>query len=671
MILIQKILLIGSVSLALALLPASFAINQATVGHEMPPMSTMPGMHDMTSMHDMTDMPGMSSNSHSNFSTIKNIHSGLWSDATIWQNGRLPSELDNVTISEGTIVTYDVRNSPVLGEITVKGKLDFTRMKSTILSFGNMTIGRTGYVEIGTTENPMPATIKTIIQLASIKEGGAGIDVMGHLEIHGAPIGNTFAKLVKSAENGTSILTVANKLSWNPGDHVVITSTSLNTTETEENFVASIYGYQITLADPLQNSHDGLKPAQGEVADLTRNVVVTSFNPDVHAMGVMFMKGSIGGISYTEFSHLGGLGVLGKYPIHFHHVQNTMSATVVEGVSVWDSHNRFITIHNSDNITVRNSVGYNSTGHGFFLEDGTEENNTLANNIAILTHPGTLRPDDGSAAGFWIQNPMNRVIGNIAVSASGSGFDFSIPGNAPEVIPLDKKNLIESISQQTTPTVLAISSFNGNEAHSNAGGGLHLYRLDQGNSTSFNVFSNMKMWRNNGVGIDITASPSMITLSTIFGNQQGNMQVETNNMTISKVTVLGELPGVRAQLNTPYNGTARYVVSPFGIAFNAQNITIQDSTFSGHLVKGTMGSADLINRSTGSDKLTMEITNSQLMSKNKIIFGYPMNGDSYIKVDNEHNQPSGFVLYRYDTNHEIPCNVDLAYMAVKCPLTNP
>lgn len=660
----QKILLTGSVSLFF-ILSASFVLSHPTVVQGMPQMS---GMSDMQDMSGMTDMPGMShSDAHS---TIKNIASGSWSDPHTWENGKLPAQGDRVVISEGTWVTYDKQHSPILGEITVKGKLDFTRTKNTSLTFGNMTIDKTGYVEIGTINNPIPSNIRTVVQLAATKEGGAGISVMGHLEIHGAPLGNTFAKIIKSAENGTTILTVANNVSWNAGDHIVITSTTLNATETEENTIASVSGNQITLTQPLENSHDSVAPAQGEVADLTRNIVVTSLDQNTHAMGIMFMEESNGGISYTEFSHLGGLGILGKYPIHFHHVQNTMQGTVVDGVSVWDSHNRFITLHNSDNITVRNSIGYNCTGHGFFLEDGTEENNTLANNIAILTQPGTIRPDDGGAAGFWIQNPMNNVRDNIAVSASGSGFDFSIPENAPEVIPLDGKNLNESLTQKTTPTVLTISSFTGNEAHSNKGDGLHLYRLDQGNSTEFNVFSNMKMWRNNVNGIEITASPSIITSSTIFGNQQGNMQVDTSNMTISNIKVLGELPGTTASLYAINGNTSRYVIAPFGIVFTAQNMTIKDSTFGGHMAGGTIGSADIINRSTGMDQLAMEISNTDLLSKNKIVFGYPLNGDSYIRVQNMNHQPS-FILYRYDVSHKTPCELDPYYMSMRCPLTNP
>lgn len=663
----QKILSAGIMSF-FCIISISLVLNHSIAGQSMSQMS------DMSNMIGMPDMPGMSTmpempHSISDKSTTRNVANGLWSNPTIWENGKIPTEGDSVIVTQGTSVTYDKQDSPVLGQITVKGRLDFTQNKSTLLTFGNMTIEKTGSVQIGTSNNPVPSNIKTIVKLAATKEGGAGIFVMGHLDVQGSKLENTFTKLVKPAENGTTILTVANNVSWNKGDHIVITSTSHNTTETEENTVTLISGNQIILTQPLQNSHDGTAPAQGEVADLTRNVVFTSLNKDTHAMGIMFMQGSTGGISFAEFSHLGGMGILGKYPIHFHHVQNTMQGTMVDGVSVWDSHNRFITIHNSDNITIRNSVGYNCTGHGFFLEDGTEENNTLANNISILTMPGTIRPDDGGAAGFWVQNPMNVVTNNISVSASGSGFDFSIPENAPEVIPLDGKNLNESLTQKTTPAVLTIGSFTGNEAHSNAGDGFHLYRLDQGNSTDYNVFSSLKMWRNNGIGIEVTASPSMISHSMIFGNQQGNIQVDTSNMTINNVKVLGELPGVIA---SPYviNGNPdRYVVSPFGLAFTAQNMTIRNSMFSGHIAGGTTGSADIINHSTGMDQLSMKISDTQLLSKNKIIFGYPLNGDSYIKVYDSEHKSSGFVLHRYDLG--MPCPVDLSYMAIKCPLPNP
>lgn len=605
----------------------------------------------------------------SNPTTLTNVRSGFWSDPKTW-GGALPSAGSNIMINGGTTVTYDLASSPDYALITVLGSLQFSRVKSTSISFQNMTVMMSGFLEVGTSSDPIPPNVNAVLRLNAVKEGSAGIMVMnmGMLEIHGTPVGKTFTKLAASVQSGSNTLTVSDNLGWHVGDHIVITSTSLFPSETEENYIASLSGNRVTLAKPLNYSHDGVAPAQGEVADLTRNVVVTSLDTSLHGMGVMFMYGAMGGISYAEFSHLGGQGILGHYPIHFHHVQNSMRGAVVEGVSVWDSHNRFITIHNTDSITVKNSVGYGGIGHGFFLEDGTEENNTLLSNIAILTLPGSIRPDDGSAAGFWVQNPRNNLTGNIAVSASGSGFDFSLPDRAPEVIPFNLGNFQASLNQATSPTILSITAFRNNEAHSNAGDGLHLYRLDVDNASHLNLFSNLKMWRNDGLGIELTASPSLVASSLLFGNQFGNMQVDTYNMTIKDTKFLGELPGISTLMNAtnPYN--ARYMVAPLGVIFMGSNLTIQDSTFRGHATQSLIASADVINQQGGWSSFTIFLSNSYLLSSHPIIFGYPLNGESFIKVIKmNHNPALNFTLYRYDTNHGQSCKVNMDYMALQCP----
>ena len=47
------------------------------------------------------------------------------------------------------------------------------------------------------------------------------------------------------------------------------------------------------------------------------------------------------------------------------------------------AHNRWLTIHGTNYLVVRDCVGYQSIGHGFFLEDGTEVYNVLDRNLAV------------------------------------------------------------------------------------------------------------------------------------------------------------------------------------------------------------------------------------------------------------------------------------------------
>ena len=111
----------------------------------------------------------------------------------------------------------------------------------------------------------------------------------------------------------------------------------------------------------------------------------------------MYHRGSAGSITYAEFRHLGKEGVLGQYSLHFHLVGDTMRGSSVVGASIWDSDNRWITIHGTNYLVVRDCVGYQSVGHGFFLEDGTEVNNVLDRNLAVQAYFAQAAAGAGAA----------------------------------------------------------------------------------------------------------------------------------------------------------------------------------------------------------------------------------------------------------------------------------
>jgi len=609
---------------------------------------------------------------------ITGTKSGLWSDQSTWDKG-VPAAGSKVLIPEGVTVTYDQASSAVLGTITVQGTLAFSTKVSTLLTSSNITVDVGGLLQVGTVASPLPPSVTATLQLAALREGGSVIMVMGDLELHGSPLTPTWTRLASTAQAGAISLTLETAPSWKPGDHIVVASTSLRPQESEENFVASVSGNTVTLQTPLKYEHDGTAPTQAEVADLTRNIVVTSANPSFHAQGPMFLAGAKGGISYAEFSHLGAQGIVGQYPIHFHHVQETMLGTIVNGISVWDSHNRFVTIHNTDGITVENSVGYKSIGHGFFLEDGTEENNTLANDLAILTMPGKIRPDDGRAAGFWVQNPENNLTRDVAVSAAGSGFDFAIPESAPQVIPFLQANFDASLNQATNPRMLKIQAFANNEAHSNGGDGFHLYRLNPVKHGTISWFENLNVWRNDRIGTDITASQFNVTSSTFFGNAFGNLRIEANDGTVTTSHFMGELPGVST------SNTNRFATATFGIEVEAGRATIAHSVFSGHLPKGTLASADILNAPRDLNPEAVTLLDDQLNSPIQIVFGYPLNGMSFFNVVGLNGATGqSFSLVRYDLQASVAssstpassglqeflaqCTSDSSYMALKCPL---
>ena len=172
---------------------------------------------------------------------------------------------------------------------------------------------------------------------------------------------------------------------------------------------------------------------RGEVANLSRNVVVESADPAISRGHTMYHRYSSGSISYAEFRHLGKTGKLGKYSLHFHRVGDTMRGSSVVGASIWESGNRWLTIHGTNSLVVRDCVGYRSVGHGFFLEDGTEVENILDGNLAVQAFQGAplkgqvFSFDRNEGAGFWWANSLNAFMRNVAVECDQYGFRYEAP----------------------------------------------------------------------------------------------------------------------------------------------------------------------------------------------------------------------------------------------------
>src|SRR5207244_1127034 len=121
------------------------------------------------------------------------------------------------------------------------------------------------------------------------------------------------------------------------GDRVIVTATRQTRDNgqggrsTEERTVRTLDGSRLTLDRPLALEHLGTGAYRGEVANLSRNVVVESADPEGARGHTMYHRGSAGSIAYAEFRHLGKAGVLGRYALHFHLAGNTMRGSSVVG----------------------------------------------------------------------------------------------------------------------------------------------------------------------------------------------------------------------------------------------------------------------------------------------------------------------------------------------------
>jgi hypothetical protein len=455
---------------------------------------------------------------------IRSARGGPWSDPATWEGGNVPSAGVKVQIRPGHRVVYDVRSEQVIRSLHIAGVLTFGRAKDTRLDVGLVRIQATddtteeGFdchapasptetgkpcpaLEVGTPEQPLAnhtALIRLVYVEGMDKETCPAIVCCGgRMDFHGAAMSRTWAKLGATAKTGDTAVTLAEAVSgWRVGDRIILTATTRqnklkktfrpstrDNTQTEERFVKGIDGAKITLDKPLTYDHQCEGNYRGDVADLSRTVVVESADPDGVRGHTMYHRGSAGSISYAEFRHLGKDGVLGKYSLHYHLAGDTMRGSYVLGASIWDSHNRWLTIHGTNYLVVRDCVGYQSRGHGFFLEDGTEVYNLLDRNLAVQAYiarplPKQVIPfDKNDGAGFWWANSLNSFTRNVACECDEYGYFFQA-AKTPDFDPVLSVRQADGGRQKVDIRTLPFVRFEDNESHCqrrhafNLGGGV-------------------------------------------------------------------------------------------------------------------------------------------------------------------------------------------------------
>src|SRR5262249_43073950 len=222
---------------------------------------------------------------------------------------------------------------------------------------------------------------------------------------------------------------------------------------------------------------------RGEVANLSRNVVVESADAQASRGHTMYHRGSAGAVRYAEFRHLGKEGVLGRYSLHYHLCGDTMRRSSVIGASIWDSGNRWLTIHGTNYLVVRDCVGYQSVGHGFFMEDGTEVRNSLDRNLAVQAYIGKPLPqqvlpfDKNDGSGFWWANSHNSFTRNVACECDEYGYFFQATKTS-EFDPMLAIQQADGTRKKVDIRTLPFIRFEDNESHCqrrhafNLGGGV-------------------------------------------------------------------------------------------------------------------------------------------------------------------------------------------------------
>lgn len=482
-----------------------------------------------------------------------------WSDPNTW-GGSLPKAGKAVIIPQGVTVLLDT-STPNLAGVTVAGSLIVSEKHGDINATADWLWVDEGNFQVGTVADPYDQA-KFTLTLDGANEDVNGMGYGGRfLLATGGTVemqGNTaksWTTLEQTVQPGSSKITIANATGWKPGDQILIAPSGVKAFEGETRTITNIQAQtlngksvaQLTLDRPLSYGHYGqvdtidgkLLDMRAEVALLNRSIKIQgSEDSETTKFGFHgeFAEGAIARLENVEFYRGGQLGQKGRYPVHFHHLDDAAGSYIKNSV-VHNSFHRGIVLHGTSNLNVDSNVVYNVFSHAYiFSEDGNEWNNSFTNNLGVLAKSipqdkfaffnqgvsGKSTQAEGRPSIFWGRNYYNPMIGNHAAGAeNGSGFHFDIRGGA--------FYLTQPFLNSTNANI-----FRDNVAHSNetidnrltnyavttAGHGL-MMELFNGKSSTPIVFENLTSYKNENGGAWLEDKRQVLKNAVLADNSTG------------------------------------------------------------------------------------------------------------------------------------------------------
>ncbi|MEN3309541.1 MAG: hypothetical protein V7603_5743, partial [Micromonosporaceae bacterium] len=481
-----------------------------------------------------------------------------WSDPATW-GGKVPAAGDVVTVPPGRQVLVDV-DLPKLGGLVVLGELAFADRPTTV---------RTRYVMVhgtfwmGTDAHPLTSAITLVLDGAptdamAMGATSMGADVFsamggGRIEMHGRSEGRTWTRLAQTAPAGATSLTLMDPVGWQAGDRIVLSSSDIDVDHKERLAVTAVSadGKTVTVDKALRYGHASVVttftaggesrsvPERAEVGLLSHNLRITGpDNAPTTKFGghVMVMSGGVLRMSNVELYAMGQVGVLGRYPIHWHFAGDG-SGSLVDSVSVHDSFNRFVTIHQTNNVHVNGVVADETLGHGFFLEDGVEQHNVLTGNLVmgVRTVPAgkAIRKSDAIPAEFWISNPANDLVGNSAAGGKGLGIWYDFNNDSDNT---NRDNAVDLAFGRNENNTTHSHRFSGSDPFPNHAQGSGMSIEDYaGDYQHRGSVVNPNSWKNAGFGLWLDGA--VTTVNPLAAND-GNA-LNCQNTTVSGGLLIG------------------------------------------------------------------------------------------------------------------------------------
>jgi hypothetical protein len=367
-----------------------------------------------------------------------------YSDPNTWSGDFPPIEGDAVYVPKGMVLMMD-QSTPKLKTIIVEGSIVFSDENDLVVQSESIIINQ-GAFEAGTEEFPYQKKITIALY------GGYynrqlpiyGNKVLGchncRFDMHGSNR-ISWTELQDPISPSSTTLKLTKPVDWKVGEEIVVAPTGLNFREFERRFITAIDSAKTTLTinQPFLFKHAAFSEALGnndtlniraEVGLVTRNILVTGgrdSSADQYGAHILLHGNAEQGlearIENIEVSECGQPKIIGRHCIYFQMNGDMKDSGYVKSNSVHDSYSHMLVLQAVQGLTVSNNLLFNAKGHGLYLQEGSEINHNITNNLVMGIFQSWYTLDSCSA--FWITNPMNVFQFNRAAGSEYMGIVFN------------------------------------------------------------------------------------------------------------------------------------------------------------------------------------------------------------------------------------------------------
>lgn len=320
----------------------------------------------------------------------------IWSNATQWPGGVLPTASSTVTVPATWTLIVDT-NSVSVTKLKVDGRLFFRNIPITFEA-KNIEISQSGAFIVGNATHPFTSAFTLNLNGANTSETQTvsgvtlpkSIIVAGRMEFNGVPPRTVWTRLASRLSSSSLTFKVDSGLDWAATHQVAVGPTGFDRTEGELCTINSVSASRTFVAASAVASHFGEPDVtilsqygnidtRAAVGHVTRNIQIKQTGNNTFGFAV-YVTGTGILIARGVRFHEGGQEASSRAALTFEGKTQT-TPSVIEGCSFTTCSGMCLSVSNSSNININNNVFF--SGRKYIVKANSVTSYNFNSNLMI------------------------------------------------------------------------------------------------------------------------------------------------------------------------------------------------------------------------------------------------------------------------------------------------